>query len=85
MTSDHERASDGSGEPPDNGQAGLGVWDLVGLGAFNVGCLLGGLALGWLVDDRLDATPAFTLIGLAAGIAVGIWGSWLRIRQFLRG
>jgi putative F0F1-ATPase subunit (Ca2+/Mg2+ transporter) len=76
VTSDHDG--------PDDGNAGPGIWDLVGLGAFNVGCLVGGLALGWFVDDRVDTTPVFTLAGLAFGIAVGIWGSWLRIRQFLR-
>lgn len=71
--SNHERDS-----------SALRVRDLVGLGALNVGSLLAGLLLGWFVDDRLSATPVFTLVGLAGGIAAGIWGSWLRIRQFLR-
>lgn len=59
--------------------------DLAGLGSLLVGCLLAGLAVGWFVDDRLDAAPAYTLLGLAIGLAAGIWVSWLRIRQYLRG
>ncbi len=86
--SDHELPDDGLDDSPhhpsDLGTDGLRIRDLVGLGAFNVGCLVGGLALGWFVDDRVDSTPVFTLVGLAFGIAVGIWGSWLRIRMFLR-
>ncbi len=64
--------------------AALRIRDLVGLGALNLACLLAGLALGWFVDGRLLTTPAFTLVGLACGIAAGIWVSWLRVRQFLR-
>jgi len=62
----------------------LRVRDLAGLGALNLACLVAGLALGWFVDDRLSATPVFTLAGLACGIAAGIWGSWLLVRPFLR-
>jgi hypothetical protein len=58
--------------------------DLVGLGSVVLGCLLVGLAVGWLLDDRLGAAPVFTLLGLAIGLAAGIWVSWLRIRLFLR-
>ncbi len=88
VTSDHDRPDEGldSATDPPNvlGTDGLRIRDLVGLGAFNVGCVVGGLALGWFVDDRVDSTPVFTLVGLAFGIALGVWGSWLRIRMFLR-
>jgi hypothetical protein len=84
VTSDHDGRDDNADQWPDDDTGTLRVRDLVGLGAYNVGCLVGGLALGWFVDDRVDSTPVFTLVGLALGIAVGIWGSWLRIRMFLR-
>lgn len=69
----------------DDDTSSLRARDLAGIGALNVGCLVAGLALGWFVDDRLGTAPVFTLIGLACGIAAGVWGSWLRIRLFLRG
>jgi hypothetical protein len=62
----------------------LGVWHLVGLGGLNVACLVVGFLIGWFVDGELDSAPAFTLAGLAAGIALGGTVSWLQIRQFLR-
>jgi hypothetical protein len=68
----------------DEGDSGLRIRDLVGLGGLVVGCVVAGLFLGWLVDDRLSTAPVFTLVGLAGGIATGVWGSWLRIRLFLR-
>ncbi len=59
--------------------------DLVGIGGLLVGTVVAGLAGGWLLDDRLGDAPVFTLLGLAVGLAAGIWVSWLRIREFLRG
>jgi F0F1-type ATP synthase assembly protein I len=60
------------------------VRDLVGLGGLLVGTVIVGLGVGWLLDDRLGSAPVFTLLGLAVGLAAGIWASWLRIRDFLR-
>lgn len=62
----------------------MDVWTLVGIGSYNVGCLLGGFGVGWVADDRYDTTPVLTLAGLAAGIALGVLGTWLRVRRFLR-
>lgn len=64
---------------------GMSVWTLVGIGSYNAACLIGGFGLGWLADARLDTTPVLSLVGLACGIAVGMLGSWFRIRGFLRG
>ncbi len=69
----------------DDATSDLGPWDLVGLGGITLGCLVVGLAIGWFVDEWLDAAPIFVLVGLAGGLFAGIVGSWLRVRQFLRG
>jgi F0F1-type ATP synthase assembly protein I len=42
---------------------------LLGLGAVTAAILLVGLGIGWLVDEVVDTIPAFTLAGLALGIA----------------
>ena len=63
----------------------LGGWDLVGLGGLLVGAVVGGLVLGALLDRAAGTSPAFTLLGIAVGIAVGGIGFWLRVRSALRG
>jgi len=63
----------------------LGVWELVTLGATTVGCLVGGLFGGLVLDGHLDTLPVWTLIGLAAGIVCASAITYVRIRQFLRG
>lgn len=62
----------------------LDAWTLVGIGTYNVACVLGGMGLGWLGDARLGTVPALTLAGLACGIAVGLVGTWFRVRDYLR-
>jgi F0F1-type ATP synthase assembly protein I len=66
-------------------QRPLGVWELVTLGTTNVGCVVGGLVAGLLLDRRLGALPLYTLVGLAAGILCACVITYVRIRQFLRG
>lgn len=64
-------------------QSGLDFRDFLSIGGFVVTCLLIGLGLGWWADARLGLTPALTLLGLAAGVAAGITGTWFRIRPLL--
>ena len=59
------------------------AWTLIGLGSYNVGCLLAGMGLGWAADSRWETSPALTLAGLLVGIGAGVLGSRLRIRTFL--
>ena len=59
--------------------------DLIGLGGLLVGSVVVFPGLGLLLDDALDSTPAFTLVGVGVGIVVAGVGSWLRIRSALRG
>jgi F0F1-type ATP synthase assembly protein I len=60
------------------------AWELVGLGGFVVGCVVGGLALGWAADEHWNSSPVGILIGLGVGIVLAIVGSSLRIAVFLR-
>ncbi len=65
-----------SGEP-------ILVRDFLGIGGFVVGCVLIGLGLGWWADDSLGLTPVLTLVGLALGVAAGVFGTWRRLRPLL--
>jgi F0F1-type ATP synthase assembly protein I len=59
--------------------------DLVGLGGLLAGAVVAGLVIGLLVDKSAGTSPAFTLVGIAAGIIVGCIGFWIRVRAALRG
>ena len=60
------------------------ISDFVGIGSYNLVCILGGLGLGWWADASTGLTPVLTLLGLAVGVAVGVLGTWLRLRPLLR-
>jgi F0F1-type ATP synthase assembly protein I len=72
-------------EGDDDAGADIGAWELVGIGGFVVGCVVAGLAIGWLADDHWTSSPVGILVGLAIGIVVGIVGSAIRIAGYLRG
>lgn len=69
-------------DDPDNGLRGR---DLVGLGGLLVGAVVGGLVIGYLIDEQADTSPVFTLIGIGLGILAGGVGFWARVRSALRG
>jgi hypothetical protein len=67
----------------DGAKPTLDAWNLIGIGGYNLACLLLGMGLGRLVDGWLGSVPALTLAGLALGILAGVVGTWFRIRPFL--
>jgi F0F1-type ATP synthase assembly protein I len=63
---------------------GLRGRDLVGLGGMLTGAVVLGLVVGLLVDHAAGTSPAFTLVGIALGIAAGAAGFSARVRSALR-
>jgi F0F1-type ATP synthase assembly protein I len=61
---------------------GPGIMVFAGIGLMNAICLLGGLALGWLADRWAGTTPLFMLVGLVAGIVVGVFATRAELRRF---
>lgn len=68
----------------DHSEATLELRDFLGIGTFNLVCVLVGMGLGWWADASTGLTPVLTLLGLAIGVGVGVLGSWLRLRPLLR-
>ena len=66
-------------QPPQLGLAGL-----AGLGFANAVCLGAGLFLGHVADARFGTTPVLVLVGLVSGLSLGMGGSFLQIRRYLR-
>lgn len=58
--------------------------DLVGLGGMLAGAVVVGLVVGLLLDHAAGTSPAFTLAGIALGIASGAAAFWVRVRSVLR-
>lgn len=68
----------------DGRSEGLGGRDLLGLGGLLAGSVIGCTGLGYLLDQAVGSTPAFTLVGIALGMLAGGVGFWLRVRSALR-
>jgi hypothetical protein len=69
---------------PAPGSSSLSLSTLAGLGLANACSLAAGLGLGHYLDGRLDTGPVFVLIGIAAGLALGLVGSFVQIRRYLK-
>jgi F0F1-type ATP synthase assembly protein I len=69
----------------DRSDAALRGRDLIGLGGLLAGCVLGGMVLGYLVDDVAGSAPVGVLVGIGLGIAAGVVGFVVRVRAALRG
>ncbi len=49
---------------------------LIGVGWFLAVSLVGGPGVGYWVDGQLGTTPIFTLVGLFAGLIIGLVGAY---------
>lgn len=58
--------------------------DLAGLGALLVGAVVGGLVIGFVVDEKAGTAPVWTLVGLAVGVIAGAVAFALRVRSALQ-
>lgn len=72
-----------AGEDPDRQGRWGNALALAGIGMTNAVSLLGGAALGWLVDSRLGTMPAFLLVGLVSGIVLGTVSTYRTVRRYL--
>jgi F0F1-type ATP synthase assembly protein I len=70
--------------PDEHHDPGLRGSDLVGLGGMLAGAVVVGLVVGLLLDHAAGTSPAFTLVGIAVGIASGVFAFWVRVRSALR-
>ena len=52
-----------------------GIMAFAGLGLLNATCLAVGLIAGWLIDGALGTLPLFLFLGLAAGVATGVFAT----------
>lgn len=57
---------------------------LLGIGAVSAVTLVAGVALGFWLDDLFDTSPILVFIGIALGIAGGIYYTVAQIRPFLK-
>ncbi len=46
-------------------------------------CLVGGAAIGYLIDALAHTAPLFTLIGLAFGVVIAVASTVSTIRRYL--
>ena len=70
--------------PDEHPDPGLRGRDLVGLGGMLAGAVVLGMVVGLLLDHAAGSSPAFTLVGIALGIAAGAAAFWARVRSVLR-
>ena len=60
-----------------------GILQFAQLGMMGALCLLGGGALGWLVDSATGTLPLFLFCGLVAGGALGAVVSWREVKKYM--
>jgi F0F1-type ATP synthase assembly protein I len=73
-------------ERPEAGtDAGLRGRDLIGLGGLLAGCVIVGLVVGLVIDDRAGSAPVGVLVGIALGVLAGCVGFVVKVRAALRG
>ncbi|WP_230486639.1 AtpZ/AtpI family protein [Nocardioides anomalus] len=63
---------------------GLSGRDLIGLGGLLVGAIVVGTLLGLWIDSAAGTSPAFTVVGVFLGMALGALGFAVRVRAASR-
>lgn len=58
--------------------------ELITLGSTLLGCIVGGLVVGFLLDRQFDTTPLFELVGIGLGIVSAVSIGYVHIRRYLR-
>lgn len=49
---------------------------LTGVGFYIGGCIVGGVFFGLWLDEKVDISPLFTLLGLGLGLFVAFYGTY---------
>lgn len=57
---------------------------LLGVGIVTALLFVGGLALGWLLDRVFHTFPILAIVGLALGMAGGVYYTITQFRSFLK-
>ena len=57
---------------------------LLGMGLVVALLFAGGLALGWFLDSVLHTSPILAIVGLAVGLAAGVFYSIVQFRTFMK-
>ena len=57
---------------------------LVGIGSYLAVSIVFPTLLGHFLDARYETDPVLTLLGLVLGLAVGFYGAYTQLRDFLR-
>ena len=60
-----------------------GVLRLTGIGFYIAGCIVSGVVLGVWLDDKVDVSPLFTLLGLVSGLFAAFWGTYRMLLSVL--
>lgn len=56
---------------------------LTGVGFYIGGCIAGGVCLGVWLDEKVDISPLFTLLGLGLGLFVAFYGTYRMLLPLL--
>jgi hypothetical protein len=77
----HRPAEGRAGEVPRDAP---GWPELLGMGLVVALLFVAGLALGWFLDRVLHTSPILAIVGLALGLAAGVYYSIVQFRTFMK-
>ena len=62
-----------------------GALKLSGIGFYIAGCIILGVVLGVWLDNKVDVSPLFTLLGLGFGLIAAFFGTYRMLLSALGG